>query len=83
MQPAKQALTTTNPAAVNKVSRHVDLRNQAADEVLRQAVYLRSSLGRKASLQVGQGGVGRDISVWARRLAQQGTHTQRVSVRLD
>lgn len=36
---------------VNKTTRHVDLRNQAPEEVLRQAVYLRSSLGRKASLQ--------------------------------
>lgn len=34
------------------MGRHVDLRNQPAEEVLRQAVYLRSSLGRKASLQV-------------------------------
>ena len=41
-----------NPAtAVNATSRHVDVKNQAAEEVLRQAVYLRSSLGRKASLQ--------------------------------
>lgn len=38
--------------AVNRTTRHVDVKNQPAEEVLRQAVYLRSSLGRKASLQV-------------------------------
>ncbi len=42
--------------AVNTSTRHVDLRNAAPEEVLRQAVYLRSSLGRKASLQVRRGG---------------------------
>ena len=42
--------------AVNTTGRHVDLRNQPAEEVLRQAVYLRSSLGRKASLQARWGG---------------------------
>ncbi|PRW33640.1 54S ribosomal mitochondrial [Chlorella sorokiniana] len=39
---------------LNTSTRHVDLRNAAPEEVLRQAVYLRSSLGRKASLQVKQ-----------------------------
>ncbi|EFN53762.1 hypothetical protein CHLNCDRAFT_136378 [Chlorella variabilis] len=37
---------------LNRTTRHVDVKNQPAEEVLRQAVYLRSSLGRKASLQV-------------------------------
>ena len=36
---------------MNNSTRHVDVKNAAAEEVLRQAVYLRSSLGRKASLQ--------------------------------
>ncbi|PSC67376.1 54S ribosomal mitochondrial [Micractinium conductrix] len=39
---------------LNKTTRHVDTKNAPAEEVLRQAVYLRSSLGRKASLQVKQ-----------------------------
>ncbi|KAL4419892.1 hypothetical protein ABPG75_006990 [Micractinium tetrahymenae] len=39
---------------LNKTTRHVDVKNAPAEEVLRQAVYLRSSLGRKASLQVKQ-----------------------------
>ncbi|KAL4430376.1 hypothetical protein ABPG77_002182 [Micractinium sp. CCAP 211/92] len=38
----------------NTTTRHVDVKNAPAEEVLRQAVYLRSSLGRKASLQVKQ-----------------------------
>ncbi|KAI3425285.1 hypothetical protein D9Q98_009052 [Chlorella vulgaris] len=37
---------------LNTTTRHVDVKNEPAEEVLRQAVYLRSSLGRKASLQV-------------------------------
>ena len=40
---------------MNKTTRHVDTKNAPAEEVLRQAVYLRSSLGRKASLQVCRG----------------------------
>lgn len=58
VQPAAASTTAPAPrpplsvAAVNKNTRHVDLRNAAPEEVLRQAVYLRSSLGRKASLQV-------------------------------
>jgi hypothetical protein len=55
--PARAASPLSHPdpccrtAAVNKSTRHVDVKNAAAEEVLRQAVYLRSSLGRKASLQ--------------------------------
>lgn len=38
--------------AGNGNARSVSIRNQPPDEILRQAVYLRSSAGRKASLQV-------------------------------
>lgn len=37
---------------MNGNSRTVTLRNHPPEEILRQAVYLRSATGRKASLQV-------------------------------
>lgn len=47
--------------------RTVDLRNSAPGEILRQAVLLRSSAGRKASLQVRAGRgyrAGHDTQQW-------------------
>lgn len=54
--------------------RTVDCRNSSPEEILRQAVLLRSSAGRKASLQVKQRTVTRQPSVqgrWSPELQQQ------------
>ncbi|GAB4815870.1 hypothetical protein N2152v2_002916 [Parachlorella kessleri] len=54
--------------------RSVDLRNNTPEEILRQAVLLRSSAGRKASLQVKQRTVTKQPSIqgqWTGELQQQ------------
>ena len=38
--------------AEGRTTRHVDIKNKPKEEILRQAMYLRNSLGRKASLQI-------------------------------
>lgn len=48
------AFPSRSSDAVNGNSRSVTLRNHPPEEILRQAVYLRSATGRKASLQVKQ-----------------------------
>lgn len=54
--------------------RTIDLRNSSPEEILRQAVLLRSSLGRKASLQVKKRVVTSQSSIqgrWNGELQQQ------------
>lgn len=61
-------------AAVCGNERTIDLRNSSPEEILRQAVLLRSSLGRKASLQVKKRVVTSQSSIqgrWNGELQQQ------------
>lgn len=53
----------SSPPPVNGTTRSVTVRNAAPDEILRQAILLRSSTGRKASLQVKRRQVSKNPSI--------------------
>lgn len=57
------AVTPPVPRAANGTTRSVTVRNADPDEILRQAILLRSSTGRKASLQVKRRQVSKNPSI--------------------